>query len=141
MLNGDYNAAREAFGDELIVAQANLLKTFYFEGLLGFAALAAHDGADERAAALEAAAWHHNDRPVHVSERPVYDRVEHRFLIPARQRLGQEAWAQASKRGRRLDAGDAISLAPERAAAQSTHSSSSSTDASGVTEVGQSTAA
>jgi hypothetical protein len=53
---------------------------FYFEGLLGFAALAAAGGEPERAAALEAAAWEHNDRPVWTDEQPVYDRLDERFL-------------------------------------------------------------
>jgi hypothetical protein len=84
--------------------------TFYFEGLVGFAALAAEDGDDERAAALEAAAWDHNDRPAFPDEVRVYDRLDQRFLQPARQRLGADAWRRAAQAGRGLTAEGAIAL-------------------------------
>jgi hypothetical protein len=66
---------------------------FYMEGLLGLAALAAADGADHRAAVLEAAAWALNDRPVFPAEAPVYERVERRFIAP-------DASASGATRGR-----------------------------------------
>jgi hypothetical protein len=52
------------------------------DGLLGFVALAAAD--DHRAAVLKATAWELNDRLVFSSEAPVYERVEQRFIAPAR---------------------------------------------------------
>jgi hypothetical protein len=67
------------------------------------------------AAVLEAAAWALNDRPVLPAEAPVYERVERRFIAPARERLGSDAWEAASAGGRSLSADSAIALAVEPA--------------------------
>jgi hypothetical protein len=45
----------------------------------------------------------------------VYDRVEQRFIAPARKRLGRDAWEAASAAGRELSADAAIALALEPA--------------------------
>jgi predicted ATPase/class 3 adenylate cyclase len=110
LLQGRLAEAASAFREQLTIAQSEALVTFYFEGLLGFAALAADGGDDELAAALEAAAWDHNDRAVFTDEQPVYDRLDQRFLQPARQRLGADAWRRAGQSGRGLTAEDAIAL-------------------------------
>jgi hypothetical protein len=104
LLGGHHDAARVAFRDELNIAHAHGLVTFYMEGLLGLAALAAADGDDHRAAVLQAAAWALKDRPVFPAEAPVYERLEHRFLAPARERLGHDAWEAASAGARGLSA-------------------------------------
>ena len=62
--------------------------TFYFESFLGFSALAALDGRPDLAAALDAAAWEHTDRPVAPSEKPIYDAIDAKFLAPLRERIG-----------------------------------------------------
>jgi hypothetical protein len=46
---------------------------------------------------------------------PVYERVEQRFIAPARKRLGGQAWEAASAAGRSLTADAAIALALEPA--------------------------
>jgi predicted ATPase/DNA-binding SARP family transcriptional activator len=115
LLGGRPDGARAAFRDELTTAHAHGLVTFYMEGLLGLAALAAADGDDHRAAVLEAAAWALNDRPVFPAEAPVYERVEQRFIAPARARLGRDAWEAASAAARSLSADSAIALALEPA--------------------------
>jgi hypothetical protein len=67
--------------------------------------------ADERAATLAAAAERHNDRPMHASEKPVYDRVVKRFLSSARERLGAGRWQQVCRAGRVLAIDEAIAFA------------------------------
>ncbi|HEX5620020.1 MAG TPA: hypothetical protein VFX51_16475, partial [Solirubrobacteraceae bacterium] len=111
LLGGRPQAARTAFRDELLTARAHGFATFYFEGLLGLAALAAADGDDQRAIVLDAAAWAHNERDVYPSEAPVYDRLEQRFIGPARERLGAEEAAAAVAAGRQLNAADALAYA------------------------------
>jgi predicted ATPase/DNA-binding SARP family transcriptional activator len=111
LLGGRPQAARAAFRDELLGARAHGMATFYFEGLLGLAALAAAEGDNERAVVLDAAAWALNERPVYPSEAPVYDRITERFIMPARERLGHGASATAAATGRALNAHDALALA------------------------------
>ena len=69
----------------------------------------------QAAGILEAAAWALNDRPVFPSEAPVYERVEQRFIAPARERLGSDAWEAASAGARSMSADSAIALALEPA--------------------------
>jgi predicted ATPase len=111
LLGGRPETAGRAFRDELITARAHAFGLFYFEGLLGLAALAAIDGDDRRAIVLEAAAWALNERAVYPSEAPVYDRLEQRFIGPARERLGIEAAVNAAAAGRQLSAADALAYA------------------------------
>jgi hypothetical protein len=115
LLGGRHDAARAAFRNELETAHAYAFAAFYMEGLLGLAALAAADGDDHRAAVLEAAAWALEERPAFPSEAPVYERVEQRFIAPARERLGSDAWETASAAARSLSADSAIALALEPA--------------------------
>jgi hypothetical protein len=115
LLGGRHDAARIAFRNELMVAHAHAFVGVYMEGLLGLAALAAADGNDQLAAVLNAAAWELNDRPVFPAEAPVYERVQQRFLVPARERFGQDAWEAASAAGRAMTADAAIALALEPA--------------------------
>jgi hypothetical protein len=111
---GRETAAREAFCQELVAADTDALPAeFVFEGLLGLAALAGAGGDDHRAAALEAAAWQHNDRPLYPWEEPVYQRLDERFLAPARERLGRDVWDSAGMAGRGLTAEAAIAFALE----------------------------
>ena len=115
LLGGRHDAARAAFCNELTTAHAHGVVTFYMEGLLGLAALAAADGDDRRAAVLHAAAWALNDRSVFSAEAPVYECVQQRVIAPARERLGRDAWEAASAAARSLHAESAIALALEPA--------------------------
>jgi predicted ATPase/DNA-binding SARP family transcriptional activator len=111
LLNGRPDAARAAFRAEYETAHRHGYVRFYFEALLGFAALAAADGQDRRAATLDAAAWAGEDTVVYPSEAPIYDRVEQRFIAVARGRVDPEAWEAAAAAGRALSAEAAMALA------------------------------
>jgi tetratricopeptide (TPR) repeat protein len=113
LLAGRLDAARAAFRDELATAHAHRLETFYFEGLLGLAAVAAANGDDRRVAVLEAAAWALNSWPIGESEAPVYKRLEQRFIAAARERLGPDGYETASAAGRIMTAEAAIAFALE----------------------------
>jgi hypothetical protein len=52
---------------------------------------------------------------VFPAEAPVYERVDRRFIAPARERLGSDAWETASAAARGLNADSAIALALEPA--------------------------
>jgi hypothetical protein len=64
---------------------------------------------------LAGAAWAIDALPVSPAARPVYNRLEQRFLAPARERLGDEAWERASAEGQRMDASAAVAYALEPA--------------------------
>jgi hypothetical protein len=115
LLGGRPQAARAAFRAEFETAYRNGYARFYFEALLGFAALAAVDEHDRRAAALHAAAWADGDTIVYPSEAPIYERVEKRFIAPARQRLGAVAWDAAAQAGRVMSADAAMAFALDEA--------------------------
>jgi hypothetical protein len=111
LLGGQRETASKALRDELHVARAHGFGIFYCEGLLGLAALAAAVGDDRRAIVLDTAAWALNERAVYPSEAPVYDRIEARFIGPARERLGAEAAVAAAAAGRQMTAADALAYA------------------------------
>jgi predicted ATPase/DNA-binding SARP family transcriptional activator len=113
LLGGHHDAARAAFQDELATAHAHALPLLYPEALLGLAALAAADGDHHRAAVLAGAASALSDRPTGAAEAPVYERVQHRFIAPARERLGTEEWEAATAAGRGMTAEAAIAFALE----------------------------
>ena len=114
LLGDRHDAARAGFQDELMTAVAHALPAFSrFDPLYGMAALAGAAGDDRRAAVLAGAARAIEALPVSPAARPVYDRLEQRFLAPARERLGDEAWETASAVGRRMDAGAAVAYALE----------------------------
>jgi hypothetical protein len=110
LLGGRRDEALAELRAELVVAQEHGLETFYFEGLLGLAALAA-DCEDQRAATLEAAAWAVNDRPVSPGKAPVYERVDERFIAPARERPGEWAWVSAQRAAREMTADESLAFA------------------------------
>jgi predicted ATPase/DNA-binding SARP family transcriptional activator len=110
LLGGDQQAAQEAFTDQLVALRAGGFTRFYFEPLLGLAALAAAAGDDVRAGVLDAAAWARVQLPLDEAERPVYERVTERFIAPARERLG-DGWESAAAAGRAMTAEDAVAFA------------------------------
>jgi len=121
LLKGRLAEAAATFGEQAAVARAHELPTFYFEALLGFAALAAARSDDACAATLEAAALRYDDRGVWASEKPVYDRVDARFLGPARERLGHAAWERAGDRARDMTIEAALALAGDVRSEYVTH--------------------
>jgi tetratricopeptide (TPR) repeat protein len=113
LFKGRLAEAAEAFGEEMAVARAHAMPTFYFEGLLGFGALAAVGGDDRCAATLAAAAVLYDDRGVWESEKSVYDHLDVRFLAPARERLGEAAWKRAGDDARSMTTDAVLALADE----------------------------
>jgi hypothetical protein len=115
LLQGHDDDATAAFADELALARANGFADLCSEGLLGLAAVAAQRGDERRAATLESAASEHQERPLEVPEMELLQRIEQRFLAPARERLGHDSWERATDAGRRLTTEQAIALALETA--------------------------
>ena len=111
LVQGRPGNACAAFAEQLRVAQAHAHDMFYSEALLGLAAVAAHAGDDTLSATLEAAAYTHETRPIAPAERTVHDRIDARYMTPARRRLGALAWKRAAARGRTLTAEQAVTLA------------------------------
>jgi predicted ATPase len=112
LLQGRDADAAAAFAEELTLAHANgFADICCYEGLLGLAAVAAQRGHWRRAAALEAAASEHQQEPLEVPEMELLQRVEQRFLAPARERLGDDDWERAGDAGRRLTTEQAIAIA------------------------------
>jgi hypothetical protein len=95
LLGDRHDAARAGFEDELMTAVAHGLPAFSrFDPLYGMAALAGAAGDDRRAAVLAGAASAIDALPVSPAARPVYNRLEQRFLAPARERLGDKEWGR-----------------------------------------------
>ena len=114
LLGDRLDSARAGFEDVLRTAVAHGLPGFSrFDPLYGLAAVAGAVGDDPRAAVLAGAAAAIDALPVSPAARPVYTRLEQRFLAPARERLGHDAWETASAKGRRMDAGAAAAYALE----------------------------
>jgi predicted ATPase/DNA-binding SARP family transcriptional activator len=111
LLKGRLPAAAAAFAEQIAVARAAAFPTFYMEALLGFAALAAARRDDHGAALLAAASEVYDDRGVWEAEKPVYDRVDARFLAAARERLGQAAWDRAGDEARGMTTEAVLALA------------------------------
>jgi predicted ATPase/DNA-binding SARP family transcriptional activator len=111
LLKGRLAAAAEAFAEQIVVARAAAFPTFYMEAFLGFAALAAARRDDHDAALLAAASELYDDRGIWEAEKPVYDKVEARFLAPARERLGQAAWDRADDEARGMTTEAVLALA------------------------------
>jgi hypothetical protein len=110
-----YPEAAAAFADELRLARIHGFSLVYFEGTMGLAAVAAVYGDLHRAALLQGAAQVLDVRPYLATERPVFEVLEHRFLEPARERLGDETWQRVGDRGRALSVGAALETALEGA--------------------------
>jgi tetratricopeptide (TPR) repeat protein len=115
LLQGRDDDAAAAFAEELTLAHTNGFVDVCYEGLLGLAAVAAQRGDPRCAAALEAAASEHQEEPLEVPEMELLQRIEQRFLAPARKRLGDDEWERASAAGRGLTTERAIALALETA--------------------------
>jgi tetratricopeptide (TPR) repeat protein len=114
LLGDHHDAARSSFRAEL-TTRPHGLHEIAFEALFGLAALAAADGDECRAAVLVGAAQALPPARVaraQVEER-VYDRLDRRFLAPARERLGAEAWDAGSSAGQAMTAEAAVAYALE----------------------------
>ena len=116
LLGDRRDPARAGLQDGLMTTVTYTLPGFTrFVPLHGLAALAAAGGDDRRAAALSGAAWAIDTRPTDYAGQPITRRLEQRFLAPARDRLGDDAWEAASAEGRRMTADAAIAFALESA--------------------------
>ena len=103
-------AAAEAFNEQLTLCRDVRFssETLVWGGVTGLAAVAAARGEPERAAKLIGAAAGYADNPITAAEAPVYDRLNERFLEPARAALGEAAWDRARREGRGLRLDEAI---------------------------------
>jgi predicted ATPase/DNA-binding SARP family transcriptional activator len=112
LLGDRHEGARAGLQEGLMITVAHSLPRFTrFVPLHGLAALAAATGEDRRAAVLSGAAWAIDTRPVDYTGQPVNRRLEQRFLAPARERLGSDAWEAANNEGRHMTADAAIAFA------------------------------
>jgi hypothetical protein len=102
-----------AFGNLGLVSLfiADLERAEAPEGILGFAAIAASQGHDERAARLLGAA----ESMAIALDDEAGVKLEQEFFSPARQRLGEARWRAAYADGARLGYDEAVSLALEPA--------------------------
>jgi hypothetical protein len=108
---GDTDAARRAFREELEFSRETVYLPYAHEGLLGLAAVAAVDGAVQRAARLVGAAAAHRHGAPHT---PVHDRLDAAFFRDARVRCGADGWDAAARDGAALSFEDAIAYALEQ---------------------------
>ena len=115
LLQGRDDEAAAAFAEGLTLARANGFTDICSEAILGVAAVAAQRGDWRCAAALEVAAAEHEPATLEVPEMELMQRIEQRFLAPARKRLGDHDWESAGDAGRRLTTEQAIALALEAA--------------------------
>jgi predicted ATPase/DNA-binding SARP family transcriptional activator len=98
LFEGRLEQAATDFADQLLLAAEHRFTHFYWEALVGLAAIAATGGDPERAALLSGAAeaWQLEFKPV---EAPIYDRLDKQFLAPARDALGARQWQHARADG------------------------------------------
>jgi predicted ATPase/DNA-binding SARP family transcriptional activator len=108
LLTGDFDAAEDAFRDELRLCRELVVFPWASEGLQGLAAVATVRGDDHRAARLlGGAAEDRRDR----AEDAVETRLDTEFFEPARARHGADAWDVAAREGGALSFEEAIAYA------------------------------
>lgn len=94
-----WREASAAFEENIeLMTHPRFLGHFDWEAILGLAAVAGGQQHAERAAWLSGAARAWRDRVAEVVA-PVYERLEQRFLEPARSSLGDAAWQRAVEAG------------------------------------------
>ena len=108
LLAHDRDAARTAFG-ELIDLCMEQRSPAVQDGLVGLAALAAHDGELKRAALLLGAALELGFSP--EAEGFIAETLEHEYFRSARAAFGENRWAQAERAGAEMRYDDALALA------------------------------
>jgi ATP/maltotriose-dependent transcriptional regulator MalT len=105
LLTGELEEARRWFEQELTICRQLATLPFATEALNGLAAIAVEQGDLDRAARLHGAAWAHRyGQP----EDPVTDRLERRYFVSARRRLGAAAWETAAAEGAAMSWYEAI---------------------------------
>jgi hypothetical protein len=126
LLRGDAEEARAGFGDQLRLSHDLVFRPFVSFALTGLAAVATRERTLERAARLAGAAA--------AARIPGFDdaahrtRIEARFLAPARDRHGADAWDGAAREGAAMSLDEAIAYAlAEAPAAAPTAASTSAT--------------
>jgi non-specific serine/threonine protein kinase len=107
LFSGDHERARTAFQEQVRLCALEGWEALAAEGLGGLAAVAAVEGDSERAARLLGAA----EALGSVGDADVLKRLEQRFLGPARDRLGGEAWSSGYAAGAALGLREAAELA------------------------------
>ena len=112
LLNGDVDAAREHFTEELRASRVPVALPFASEALRGLAALAAAGDDLDRAARLVGAAGAHRGRDPHDA---IDTRLDETFFEPARGRHGPDVWDASVRAGSLLSFEDAIAYALDAA--------------------------
>jgi tetratricopeptide (TPR) repeat protein len=107
LFSGDYDRARAAFEEQVRLCVMQGDEALAAEGLGGLAAIAAVEGAAERAARLLGA----GERIGSVADADVMDRLEREFFASARERLGDIEWSAAHAAGAALGLSEAAELA------------------------------
>jgi predicted ATPase/DNA-binding SARP family transcriptional activator len=107
LLTGEPKRARAAFSEQLGLCRRHDLFHQAPRGLAGFAATAASDGQDERAARLLGAAMALGS----IGDHDVVRQLEERFFKHARLRHGERRWAQAQQSGASLSFEEALDFA------------------------------
>jgi predicted ATPase/DNA-binding SARP family transcriptional activator len=109
LFTADLELAGARFGEQLRLCREHGLFWAGAEGVAGFAALAACQGEEERAARLLGAA----ESLARVLGDAVGDMLEQEFFSPARGRIGETRWRAAYADGARLGFDEALSLATD----------------------------
>ena len=118
LFDGDTEAARQAFREQLGLCRELVVLPAVFEGLAGLAAVATvHDDFERAARLAGASAAHRYGDP----EDAVGARLRATFLDPARTRYGADAWDAAASEGAALGFSDAIAYALGRARTPAGH--------------------
>jgi hypothetical protein len=116
LLVGETDLARDAFREELHIARELVVEPVAAEGLIGFAAISALRGDDDRAAQLLGAA---QAQEKGGGEQPdVDDILEIRFFHQARARYGADRWDAMVHHGAALSFAQAIDYAVSDSPAQ-----------------------
>src|SRR5215203_2635621 len=103
LLNGDLDAARRAFHEELRLSRAQVVLPMVDEALTGLAAVAAASGELDRAARLLGAAVRYDP-----DADPYTARLESKYFEPARRSHGAAAWDASARAGAALSFEGAI---------------------------------
>ena len=109
LFTGDVPGARDAFRDQLLLCQRHAFRYGAGEGLIGFAAVAAHMELAERAAQLLGAA-RALGYPI-AGDEPIADRLERQYFAPLRTRCREDRWRKDEQIGATLTYDQAIELA------------------------------
>jgi predicted ATPase/DNA-binding SARP family transcriptional activator len=103
--------AEQRFREQLAICRRERFEVPSGEPILGLAAVAARAGDSHRAAMLTGASELSMQKLVGKADRPVYERLQARFIAPARLALGEGAWARGNAAGHALALEEVYDLA------------------------------